>query len=168
MDQLIVYIITQQRDPSVERGRLRCFASAPIRAPSKSTKRLTLQSLRGFAVAWSTAGYAFAFRSRSFSPLSASPFLSRRRWRLWETPSRSYRARWQRVWISSALFHPRRTYFNGSRRRERVDWCLGTIPNTPRGGSIARSLRLGFHHFRERTWACQRTRREATGLRREV
>lgn len=120
-----------------------------IRAPSKSTKRLTLQSLREFAVAWSTTGYAFAFHPRSFSPLSSHPFYpvtvddSGKR-----HPVPRPSPRWQRVWISSALFHPRRTYFNDSRRRERFDWCFGTIPNTPRGGSIARSLRLRFHHFR--------------------
>lgn len=92
-----------------------------IRAPSKSTKRLTLQSLREFAVAWSTAGYAFAFSPRSFSPLSSLPFYpvtvddSGKR----HPVPRPLLLLWQRVWISSALFHPRRTYFNDSRRRER-------------------------------------------------
>lgn len=61
---------------AARRSRQRDASHRRIRAPSKSTKRLTLQSLREFAVAWSTAGYAFAFRPRSFSlPFRLSLFI---------------------------------------------------------------------------------------------
>lgn len=120
-----------------------------IQASSKSTKRLTLQSLREFVVAWSTAQNTLS----PFAPVSLAPFrLSLFTLSLLTTLENA---------TSSYAHHPagngyeyRQLFFtlvehiSTTAGVERVDWCLGTIPNTPRGGSIARSLRLGFHHFR--------------------
>lgn len=100
-------------------------------------KCLTLQPPREFAVAWSTPGYAplasYFFRHSSLLPFSPSFSFSsltipgNARHPLTTAPDSflfvhsplSSSSAWHtQLWISSALFHPRRTYFNDSRHRE--------------------------------------------------
>lgn len=126
-------------------------------------KCLTLQPPREFAVAWSTPGYApfasYFFRhssplpssppSFSFSSLTipgnarhplttASPTLSS------IYPPLSSSSAWHtQLWISSALFHPRRTYFNDSRHRE-ARRMPPKIPEYAAESPIAHSLQLGY------------------------
>lgn len=126
-------------------------------------KCLTLQPPREFAVAWSTPGYApFAsYFFRHSSPLSFSPSFSfssltipgNARHPLTTAPDSflihsplSSSSAWHtQLWISSALFHPRRTYFNDSRHQE-----ARRMPSTPKipeyaaESPIAHSLQLGY------------------------
>lgn len=154
-----------------------CFSSK-IEALLKSMKCLTVQSPREFVAARCAPGYAPS-ASYFSATLFPSLFLSLNIDDSGKRPTSPYDctrlfpglplslrcSRQAVVWISSALFHPRRTYFNDSRHREvrrmlNPSPPFATISEYAAECLIVHSLQLGFHRLRGTTNPRGQSRRD--------